>query len=246
MSLSDLQREFDVCRRYRTAKSWQKPLLNPHRFFVNQFRKYGVIRTRLGALREVESFHLPRLTVVDGEAVSEQIVAYGIYEDSLTESFLRLIKPGQVVVDIGMHLGYYTTLFACLVGEGGQVHAFEPTPSTREIAERNVECFPQIEVYPFAVWSTETTLTFRDYGPRWMAFNSFTAAKLETGPPEPKLLEVQTTTLDRFRDKLDANVSLIKIDAESAEQEILVGARNLLAHDRPILSVEVGDVAGQS
>ena len=153
------------------------------------------------------------------------------------------MKPGGVVVDIGMHLGYYTTLFAGLVGSEGQVHAFEPTPSTREIAARNVRPFPQVSVHPEAVWSVVRTLSFRDYGPQWMAFNSFTNAKAD-GAPEPKLFEVTTTTLDEFHSTLNRPVALLKIDAESAEAEIIAGGRALLAADRPLISLEVGDSDG--
>jgi len=231
-------------RRYREAKSWQKPWLDPARFLRNQARKRRLIRSPVGALRTAPTFFLDEFTVVSGEGVSEQIAAYGVYEADLSEAFCRLIKPGEQVVDIGMHLGYYTTLFACLVGERGLVHAFEPTPSTREIAHSNVGRYPQVTVHPFAVWSDERALTFRDFGPQWMAFNSLRDARIDQGPPAPRLIEVQTISLDRFRRDLDRRISLIKIDAESAEQEILRGAVKLLAQDRPIVSVEVGDQEG--
>ncbi len=38
----------------------------------------------------------------------------------------RVIKPGMRVLDVGANIGFYTTLFAKLVGEKGEVHAFEP------------------------------------------------------------------------------------------------------------------------
>ena len=64
---------------------------------------------------------------------------------------------------------------------------------------------------------------------------------MEADPVQPKQIEVQTITLDQFRDSLGKPVSLLKIDAESAEREILAGGREFLERDRPVVSVEVGD-----
>lgn len=243
MSRAELLENFRSCRRYKLARPWQKPFINPRRFITNQMRSRGLLSGPIGALRQSAAFHLPEFTLVQGEAVSQQIDSYGIYEDTLTEALLRLVKPAQVVLDVGMHLGYYTTLFAWLVGECGEVHAFEPTPSTREIAQRNVRRFPNVRVHPEALWSSGQTLSFRDYGVEWMAFNSFTKAKLSHAP-EPTILSVQTTTLDDFRRSLGKPISLLKIDAESAEREILEGGKETIQMDYPLISLEVGDTDG--
>jgi FkbM family methyltransferase len=242
MSHAELLENFRCCQRYKLAKPWQKPFINPRRFLANQLHKRGIFASPVGALRRTAAFHLPDFTLVEGEAVSQQIDSYGIYEDTLTEAFLHLVKPGQTIVDIGMHLGYYATLFACLVGEDGEVHAFEPTPSTRKIAQHNVRRFRQVFVHPEAVWSCVRNLEFRDYGVEWMAFNSFTDAKLND-VPAPRMFTASTTTLDSFRRLLNKPVSLLKVDAESAEREILEGARELLRADQPLISLEVGDTA---
>ncbi len=236
-----LLNRFHACLRYKHARPWQKPWLNPRRFATNQLRKRGFLSNPPGTVRQVPTFHVPNFTVVEGEMVSDEIASYGVFEPALTEAFIRLSKTGDVVVDIGMHLGYYTTLFALLVGESGQVHAFEPTPSTREIARHNTDGFRQVTVHPFAVWSSVQTITFRDYGPRWMAFNSLTKGKISEEPVPARSIEVQTTTLDQFRRSIGQRVAVLKIDAESAEREILAGASHLLATDQPIISVEVGD-----
>lgn len=243
---SRLAREFDKCLRYQRAKSWQKPFLSPARFLRNRFW-FGAGRPRkVGQPRWVRAFHLPRFKIVNGETVSGGIAAYGIFEPELTGAFLRLMEPCWVVVDVGMHLGYYTTLFASLVGPRGFVHAFEPTPSTREIASANVGQFKNVRVHPLAAWSSAQKLTFHDYGPLWMAFNSFTAARMKNGPPPPREFAVETIALDAFRAQLDRKISLIKIDAESAEEEILKGAQHLLQSDRPLISLEVGDAEGET
>jgi FkbM family methyltransferase len=225
---------------YKRAASWRKPFVEPRRFFTNQLRKFGILRSPVGRVRKIDTFHLTGFTVVDREPVSNELIAYGAYEDELTQAFLRLVQPNQVVVDIGMHVGYFSVLFAQLVGGGGQVHSFEPTPSTRELARGNVGRFPQVTVHPYAVWSSRQTMTFNDYGIQLMGYNSFTRARLDAGIKGTPF-QVQTTTLDDLRRSLDRPIALVKIDAESAEKEILIGAKELLHSDRPLLSVEVGD-----
>jgi len=241
MADPELLERFNLCLRYKRARPWQKPLLNPLRFVRNQLRVRGLPGIKAGELGEVAAFHLPRFTVVNGESVSECIAAYGIYEETLTEAFLRVIQPAQLVVDVGMHLGYYATLFARLVGPRGAVHAFEPTPSTREIAANNLRPFYKVTVHPLAVWSSAQKLTFHDYGPQWMAFNSFTAARVKSGPLRSKEFVAETISLDSFRSQLNREIALVKIDAESAEEEILKGAQGLLRSDQPLVSLEVGD-----
>ena len=240
MNAAELHQCFKVCMTYKRATSWRKPFIAPGRFVANQVRKFGLLRYPIGTVLKANAFHLPGFTVVSGDPVSNQIISYGAYEDELTEAFLRLVQPNQMVVDIGMHLGYFTTLFAQLVGLDGQVHSFEPTPSTRKLSLANVSQFPQVTVHPFAVWSSQRTMTFYDYGVQWMAYNSFTKARLDMeikGTP----FQVETITLDSFRQTLNRPIALVKIDAESAERDILVGAVELLASDRPIISLEVGD-----
>ena len=240
MNASELTKNFQARMRYKRAASWRKPFVAPRRFLANQLRKFGVLRVPIGTLRNVNAFHAADFAIVAGEGVGNELASYGVFEDELTEAFLRLVRPDQVVVDIGMHLGYFTVLFAQLVGNGGQVHSFEPTPSTRKLAMRNVARFPQVTVHPHAVWSSQRTMTFNDYGQQWMGFNSFTRARLDNGI-QGTPFQVETTTLDDLRRSLARPIAVVKIDAESAEKEILIGAKELLRLDRPILSVEVGD-----
>jgi FkbM family methyltransferase len=243
MADAEILKRFRACLKYQRAQPWQKPLLDPRRFVVNQLKKRGLLRQAPGSLSTTATFCLPEFTVVEGELVSQEVASYGLYEPELTEAFLHLVQTGQVVLDVGMHLGYYTTLFAVLVGKEGQVHSFEPTPSTRQIAERNTSRFPQVRVHPVALWSSAGILRLRDYGLRYMGFNTLVGSKLHGEPAPPKEIEVQTITLDQFRSSLakDRPVALLKIDAEAAERDIIAGAHELIARDRPLISVEVGD-----
>lgn len=231
--------------RYRTASKWQKPIVNPYRFLRNQIRK-GLLKVGPAGMSRVPTVQRSNFRVIDGEWVSEEIAGYGVYEPELTEAFIRIVEPGSVVVDVGMHLGYYSTLFAELVGDDGLVVAFEPTPSTRAFAAFNTEHYPIINVRPEALWSEETIINFNDYGLRWMAFNGTKEAKLPIQDELLRTIKVNCVKLDDYVAKIGRRVALVKIDAENAELEILKGGEKFLKRDKPLLSLEVGDGAGGS
>ena len=239
-----LLQSFHDCMRYKQAHYLTKPLLNPCRFIRNQIRQKR--RNSVGTIETVNTFHVQDFTIVAGETVSEGLACYGIMEPELTEALLHLVKPGQTTVDIGMHLGYFTTLFAGLVGPSGKVHAFEPTPSTREIAALNTKRFSNVTVHPNAMWSHHETMTFHDYGLAHMAFNSVTAARLDHEVLSVCEHQVEAISLDQFREQLASRIDIIKIDAETAEEQSLQGARNLLQEDQPLLTLEVGDEGAES
>ena len=62
----------------------------------------------------------------------------GIHQPLLTSLLPELVKPGNVVLDIGAHIGYFTVKLSELVGEKGVVFAFEPAPVTFRILKENL------------------------------------------------------------------------------------------------------------
>jgi FkbM family methyltransferase len=65
-------------------------------------------------------------------------LASGEFEPFATQVVTRLVRPGQLVVDVGASIGYYTLIFADLVGPQGKVYAFEPDPTNFALLRRNV------------------------------------------------------------------------------------------------------------
>jgi hypothetical protein len=200
MTKADLLTSFRSCKRYKQAPRWQKPWLNPGRFIRNQLNKHHIHTYEPAELRKIDAFHMHRFTIVNGEGVGEQIASYGIYEESLTEAFLRLVKPGQSVVDVGMHLGYYTTLFAVLWASRDKYtrssRLLRPA-RWRAIISRdfisNSACVRSGRPYAESISATTDP---------WMAFSSFTNQVVDKthGTQEN---QVETTTLDQFRDGLE-------------------------------------------
>ena len=50
------------------------------------------------------------------------------YEPEMSLAIRRLLRTGDVFLDIGANIGYFSTLAGHIVGETGQVVAFEPHP----------------------------------------------------------------------------------------------------------------------
>ena len=184
------------------------------------------------------------MTVVYPEIASLGISRYGFFAEGLTRLLLAHLKPGMAFLDVGAQLGYFTMLAAWLVGESGQVHSFEPTPSTFELLSLNAGQKSNVHLNRVAVTSGPGTVTLNDYGPSFSAFNSIYNARLpdRAGPAKPSQVQVPTISIDQYVDQENLAPDFVKIDAENADYEILTGMEDTLKRFHPIISVEVGDM----
>lgn len=66
----------------------------------------------------------------------------GIYEPLITELIKSNAKKGNIVCDIGAHIGYYSLLMSCLVGKKGMVYAFEPESDNYDVLIANTKLNP--------------------------------------------------------------------------------------------------------
>lgn len=178
------------------------------------------------------------------EPVFSYIYLYGFFEDSLTQIICQYLKKGMVFLDVGSHIGDFSMLASTLVGSQGKVYAFEPTPSTYDILLKNVKIASNVFTNPVAVWSKSTKMDFRDYGHFYSGCNSYTEARLPDNylkKIKPKHITVQTINLDEFCKQNNIRPDFIKIDAESAEYQVLQGMKDILSKAKPVISIEIGD-----
>lgn len=170
----------------------------------------------------------------DDTIISRVIRRDGIWEPLETELLRREVGPGDVVVDAGANLGYYTLLAATLVGETGHVYAFEPEPEAFALLERNV----QLNGYG------NVTLVRKALGREIGRLQLFLAEKNRgdhrvydpTG--QRSSVDVDVITLDAFLDGHGVDrVDFLKIDTQGAECSILDGARRTIARQQSMALV---------
>lgn len=177
------------------------------------------------------------------DAVSVAIYQFGFFESGLTRIVMERLKPGMVFLDVGAHFGYFTLLASHLVGDTGQIHAFEPTPSTFKTLSANTAGRENIHLIQKAIYSHAQTLTFTSYD-SCPAFNSIADSRMENGEMDgakSHTYEVAAISIDEYCASTGARPDFIKLDAEGAEEQILQGMVRTLADVRPMISLEVGD-----
>ena len=69
----------------------------------------------------------------DDAVITPYMTAGRVWEATETHWFVKSLRPGDVVVDVGANVGYYTIIAGKLVGEAGRVYAFEPDPVSFEL-----------------------------------------------------------------------------------------------------------------
>jgi len=107
------------------------------RFYIRLSR--GVSRRlALGNHTEVRMPDGLRMSIEKAQLIDSYIYFFSVWEPIITEIFRRLLCPGDVVLDVGANIGYYTLLAAGRVGSRGRVHAIEAHPGTFEKLRKNV------------------------------------------------------------------------------------------------------------
>ena len=147
------------------------------------------------------------------------------------------LAPGDCFFDVGANIGIYSSWASRLVGESGQVHAFEPIPSTRGflrdlLAHNEIE---NVHVEPVAIGS--------DPGLLRMYLPDHASGIASALPNDGEPFDVDATTLDRYLVESGCPMpTLIKIDVEGFELPVLRGAQSLLSdRDAPLVVFEMHD-----
>jgi FkbM family methyltransferase len=159
---------------------------------------------------------------------TQRTMYLGLFEPGESRLVRELLGPGDTFVDVGAHIGWFSTIAAGRVGETGQVVAIEPYPANATVLKDNLarnRC-RNVRVLGSAVGSAPGTLTLA----RGADSGGVTALDwVRTGR-----VEVPVTTLDEALAGVGP-VALLKIDVEGWEAQVLRGAARTLARAGRVL-----------
>lgn len=163
-------------------------------------------------------------------------------EIRLARLLIQVLKEGDVFVDAGAHYGYFSLLAAGLVGSRGKVLAFEAAPATFEILQKNSAGSGNITAHHLALSDREAALVFYEFPNQYAEYNALDIAQFEKegwiGKNPPREYRVQAVSLEGFLAKENLRPTLIKIDVEGAEYQVIQGMQTFLMSANPIIVME--------
>lgn len=162
----------------------------------------------------------------------------GHYEPNETAFVLKTVKPGMTVLDIGANIGFFTTMFAGLVGNSGKVIAFEPVADTfhklkSAVALNHIENI--VELHNVAASSGPGTCELA------YDMHSFNMGGISIRPTgsETNMQLSQVAETKSIDDVVWGRpVDFMKMDIEGAEAFALSGASKTLSTSRPTIIME--------
>jgi FkbM family methyltransferase len=135
----------------------------------------------------------------------------------------QMVRPGDIVLDIGANLGLHMALLSRLVGDQGQVIAFEPNPTLLPALRKTIAHLNNVFLYPYALSnkSAMTNLYVPPHNPDVASLADWTDE--EYGETHTESCEQQ-----RLDELIELGVvpypQFIKCDVEGAELNVFQGA----------------------
>jgi FkbM family methyltransferase len=212
----------------KTYYGFYKRIFKPLNLFKG-VRKKILYRNKFLLLLEIEDW------------IQQNLYFLNEYEEREIRFVERYLKPGDVFIDVGAHIGLFSLVASGKIGQEGTVYSFEPTKKNLNSLQNHIEInqLRNIITEPLAISDKEQELNLfldeskMNSGAATSYTDSFT--KKET---------VFSVSLDHyFSNKKVPAVKLIKIDIEGGEYLALLGMRNILKKDKPALLIEINPQA---
>ena len=144
--------------------------------------------------------------------ISRKILKHGSWESDITNIWIDHIRPGDIVIDVGANIGWYSKIAELKQAE---VFSFEPDPRNFEILKQNC---PTAHLFEMAVGDSEDTISI-NYNP-----DNFGDTRVSTAGS----VVVNQTTLDKIIGNRANEIRAIKLDVQGWEPYVLEGAVNTM------------------
>lgn len=231
-----------------TAKQWIRPLLTPIARLCVRYAPHPAIR-RVFWARVITPFFMfsdtrfvARTTfgaTIAGstkDLIQRHLFYFGVWEPNLTSFLSTRLRQGDVFVDVGANIGYFSLLASRLVGPDGKVIAIEASPNIFAMLSQNLTRNQTTNVQA-------TNVAISDVHGTTKLFLASASNIGQTGtvsrPGSRYECDVTTAPLDAVLGIDAGRVRFVKVDVEGAEWPVLQGMRELLRNGAPGLEVFV-------
>jgi len=168
----------------------------------------------------------------------QRMYFYGEHDERYEiNNLTKILQAGDTCWDIGGNIGFYTCLFATLVGEKGRVIAFEPVSVTGDFLSENVRLngFRNVMLKRMALGDApgrqQIFLDVPDKAQGTVSLNTTMGAHSET---------IDVETIDHLSSGLPVP-DFIKIDVEGYQMKVLTGGEKFFSQHSPMIMAELRD-----
>jgi FkbM family methyltransferase len=196
----------------------------------------------IAGLIEIES--LP--TLFNGELIwvptpiwQGPVVRYEFYMARLLQQYLH---QGDTFLDAGANFGFWSLYAGKIVGSCGRVIACEPAPDAYRVLAESSKGYEAVTPLHVGLGSRDAMVPFAAQGScEWSSFCREVTLKSQHWKPRVSIVEVPVTMrrVDSIVDELKLSPTVMKIDVEGFELEVLKGAGETLANHRCALFIEI-------
>jgi FkbM family methyltransferase len=175
----------------------------------------------------------PEEGLLADETVGWTCLREGAWEPHVEKTIRELLQPGDLALDVGANIGYFSAVMAEAVGATGRVLSLEPAPANAALLRTTLRInrLSWVSVLEIAAGNVEDELVL-SFDPRLPG----NASLHYRGTGEAEDLKVDVRPLDDLQ--IDRKPALIKIDAEGSELAVCQGARRLITEFQPALIFE--------
>ena len=207
------------------------------------FSKYKIIRK--GKKFAENNIHSSHVNVQGHEMYldssdSLRLSTNGVFEPYTTEVIKQNISNGDLVMDIGANIGYFTLIMAKGITENGKVFSFEPEPKNFKLLKKNVEInnYSNVILEKKAIGNktgiAKLYLADRKNNIFHSGMHRIFRSDLVSQISNP--VSINIIKLDDYLQDLKfiKKIRLIKIDVEGAEFDVLKGMSKILDENKGI------------
>jgi FkbM family methyltransferase len=167
----------------------------------------------------------------------------GRYERDEVAFARSLLTPGDVAIDAGAHIGFFTMQMAAAVGPNGRVYAFEPLDENADLLERSImeNQFDDRVLFKRAAVGAARGAAMLTFPVETLNSGGAYLLRDGTAPLAGNVKkEVPVVALDAL--DIRRPVRFIKLDVEGAEPQVIRGAERILREDHPVIVSELHPV----
>lgn len=235
--LADLGRNH--ARKYYTTQTCVERLVNVYECIMTNPQKTVKPLPHLMSYGMVDMGFLYSGNVSEPADISYCVLTGGCPEEFCIHLLRYFLPRINVMFDIGANTGLYCWIVAHEGLQSSVVHVYEPQSEL---------CKIMAETVSLNRWGSRVSIHQKALGSKYEHLDlhlSGTGSSLDNEFNDNADLPIESVTVDKLDNEVDRlqvkKVDFIKIDVEGFEYEVLLGARDTITRDQPILFIEIAD-----